>query len=336
MGRITIIFFVAGLSLAGIFGDPLFLPMVSEIISLRFDHEYRIAEDKIRKLKKEYPSDPGVYFLLASNLHDDMLNRENYSRIETMNALFDTAIALAKSDTTDPWNIWIIGSSLGYRAIAFAEMGRYFSAIRTAGDAMGYLEKARKHKATYADAALGTGGYRYWKSAKLGILTALPFFADERQEGIDELRLARGNSIYSSEAAIHALVYIFCEEGMVDSARAMRDIIHTNHPKSLLPLWYDLAIAEKDGDLKKYFMTANELSARLDSIGEEQSANRIEVHRLAAESAKRLGDWEMVCYHCSAVLNSRFSSEIESERKKTINAMAELAKEARKKGYSCD
>jgi len=302
---------------------------------MRFDHKYAEAEEIIRALQKNYPRDPGIYFLLASNLHDDMLNREDYSKMETMNALFDSAIQLSEKDASDPWNTWIIGSSLGYRAIVYAEIGKYISAIRTASDAMDYLERARQRHETAADAALGIGGYKYWKSEKLGFLTYLPFIDDEREHGIAEVRYARRNSIYSREASIHALVYIFCAEGMIDSARAMRDSIAENHPNSLLPLWYDLAIEEKDGNFKRYFLAANELSIKLDSIGIEQSANRIEVHKLAAEAATKLDDWEMVCNHCLSVLDEHYPPSIACEKQKTIEILKQFVKKASKKGVIC-
>jgi len=332
---IILIILSAGCSMAGILGDEGLRPLIQRTIAMRFEHRYAEADSILRELRDEYPDDPAPLFLRGSNLHDDMMNREDYRRFDEMTAIFDSAISMAKRGNPDAWNYWIIGSSLGYKAIALAELGRYLAAFKTSAEAVGYLERAFKTPETRADAALGIGGYHYWKSAKLGLLTYLPFVPDHRREGIEYLRLARTESLYSRDAAIHALVYVFCEEEMVDSAEALRDTIRMKYPGSLLPLWYDLLIAGKKRDLENYFYAADELSCALDTLGDEQIINRVETHLLAATAASELEDWDFVCVHCTAVLEEHFPPWVIKNNRSRINELKELAITAAEKGAAC-
>lgn len=320
---------------AGILGEPDMRESIGEIISLRFEHRYQLADSLIVELREKYPYDPAPLFLRGSNLQDCMLNSEDYRRSDEMNAYLDSAVALAKSDTLNPWNLWIIGSAYGYKAIAQAEQGKYLQALSLSNDAMDYYERAYQNPATRAEAALGMGGYSFWKSSKLGVLTFLPFVPDRKEEGIELLHEARENSLYSCDAAVHALVYTYCEEGKLDSARIMSDYIEEKYPTSLLPLWYDLAITEADGDLEDYLDAADRLSIALDTFGVEQAINRITVHLYAATAAARLDDWAFVCLHCTAILEERLPAWVLETSRSEIEQLKELAYKAAEKGAAC-
>ena len=325
----------AGCSLCGILGEKNLQPFIRSAIELRFEHRYAKADSIFLDLQKKYTGDPAPYFLRASNLHDKMLHCEDFERIGEMNALFDTAIALAEKDTSDGWNYWIIGSSYGYRAITLAKLGKYLLAINVSSDAMDYLEKACKYPEIRADAALGIGGYDYWRTAKLGILTYLPFVPDKRKAGLSNLHIAEKMSVFSQDAARHALVYIYCEEEKLDSAAMERDYIAAKYPSSVLPLWYNLAIEEKRENIEKIFLAGDELSVALDTLGNEQANNRIYVHHLAAEKAVRLEYWDLVCIHCTAVLAGHLPPKNLEANKKKIEQLTEWAKMAADKGASC-
>jgi len=302
---------------------------------MRFDHRYEHADSILLEIQKEYPNRAEIYFLRGSTLQDKMVHYEDYREDHLMNCLLDTAICLARTDTTDPWNLWIIGSSYGYRAIAQAEQGEYILALRNSAKAMSFLEKAYEHSETRAEAALGIGGYFYWKSAKLGILNILPFVPDRRREGLEYLRVARDSSVYSGDAAVHALFYIFCEEEMFDSARVMRDSISSRYPASHLPLWYNLRLTSLDGSMEEYFNAADHLSAALDTVGRRQSINRIEAHSFAAFAASELGYWDFVCLHCTSILDLNFDPWVIEQSGNTIQKLSEMAHDAARNGAEC-
>lgn len=320
---------------AGILGDPEMRADIQSIIDMRFDHRYEEAESFINRLRDEHPMDPAPLFLHGSNLQDWMLHLEDYRRMDEMDAYLDSAINLAMIDEFDPWNLWLIASAYGYRAIAQAEQGKYLQAFRTSSEAMNYYDRAYEFPATRAEASLGIGGYNYWKSSKLGFLKYLPFVPDRRGEGIEYLTEARNDSWYSRDAAIHALVYVFCEEGQLDSARALRDSIAQEYPGSLLPLWYDLAIAEADGNLENYFGVVDELSCALDTLGDEQAVNRIIIHLYAASAAAQLEDWAFVCLHCTAILEDRIPAWAVEISKGEIDNLRGLAVRAAEEGAAC-
>ena len=313
------IFLLTAAAYGGILSDTSVRPIIQKTIEMRFENRYDEADSIIDSLRTAYPNDPAPLFLKGSNLHDNMSNREDYREVERMNAILDSAIALALEDSTDPWNDWIIGSSLGYKAIGEAQEGSYLSAYSSARDALAFLKISMTKPQTRADAALGAGGYYFWVSSSIGFLVYLPLVPDNRDEGLDFLRDARDNSIYSRDAALHAMVYVFLEAGMIDSARTARDVVAERYPSSILPFWYDIAITEKDGDLEEYFVAAERLCDLLDTLGTKQSANFVEMHHYAAIAAKNLKNWERVIYHADMILErdlphwvgEKFSGEIE-------------------------
>ncbi len=322
-------------AMGGMLGDSAMQAVIGEIISMRFDHRYAEADSIIAELRIAHPYDPAPLFLRGSNLQDWMLNAEDFRRADEMNAYLDSAIDLAKTDTCNIWNHWLIGSAYGYKAIAQAEQGKYIAALRTSSEAMEYYSRAYNHPSTRAEAALGMGGYNYWKSSKLGVLTFLPFVPNRKDEGIAYMNDARANSLFSRDAAIHALVYVFCDVGMIDSAKALRDSIEQKYPSSVLPLWYDLAIAEAEGDLRGYFDAADRLSAVLEELGDEQAANRIYAHHYAATAAASLQDWDFVCFHCTSVLNGRLPSWAVENCRSEIEDLKGLANRAAQEGALC-
>ncbi|MCK5833249.1 hypothetical protein KAH81_06210 [bacterium] len=290
-------------SFSGILSDENVRPIIQSTIACRFDHRYAKADTIIDSLRLVFPNDPAPLFLKGSNLHDKMTHYEDYSEIFTMNCILDSAITLASENLVDPWNFWIIGSSLGYKAMAEIESGNYFSAYNTSREALDYLKTAMDSQETRADAALGAGGYYYWVSRSLGFLTYLPLVPDNREEGLELLRTAFTESHYSRDAAAHALVYIFCKSEEFDSARAYSCYIEEKYPSSLLPLWYKLSIAEALKDLSKYLVAAESLSCALDTLGIKQGANAIEIHYFSAIAAKDLKLWDRAIFHCDKALD---------------------------------
>lgn len=321
--------------MGGILADAEMHPLIGEIISMRFEHRYDEADSIIVELCAAYPDDPAPLFLRGSNLQDWMLNAEDYRRADEMNAYLDSAIAIANRDTSDAWNLWLIGSAQGYKAIAQAEQGKYLAALKTSSEAMRFYDLAYKSPSTRAEAALGMGGYNYWKSSKLGLLTYLPLVPNRKSEGIAFMSEARDNSLFSRDAAIHALVYVFCDAGMIDSAIALRDSIAERYPSSLLPLWYDLAITEATGNLRSYFRAAVALTEALDTIGEEQTVNRVTARYYAASAASSLRDWDAVCRHASAILDDSLPGWAFASVKSDVEALRKLSIQAEREGGRC-
>jgi len=78
-----------------------------------------------------------------------------------------------------------------------------------AGLAGKLFSKAVDHDSLFYEAYLGLGTLHYWRAAKLGIIRKLPFIADTREQGIEELKLAVENSHLSSTAAALGLAWVY-------------------------------------------------------------------------------------------------------------------------------
>ena len=63
----------------------------------------------------------------------------------------------------------------------------------------------------FYEAYIGLGTLHYWRSAKMGIIRKLPFIADRREQGIEELKLAVEKSLFSSSAAAAGLAWVYLD-----------------------------------------------------------------------------------------------------------------------------
>lgn len=332
---ILTICFLPILASAGILGDNPPNDKILEIMGMRFDHRYKQAREELIELEKEHPNDPGIVFMRASNLFEEMQHREDFRRATELESLLEKATNLANFDSNNPWNIWIIGNCHIYRALLQIQQGKYFTAWKSSSRGMDYLKKALKNPITSHDAALSVGGYYYWKSSQLGFLTDIPFVADNSHGGIRLLYRAMQNSYYCREAAVHSLVYVYCDLENLDSAKVLRDSLHTIYPNSILPLWYDLAIGEASGDKDLFYLSADTLARVLDTLGKEQSVNKILVHLAAAQIASEVEKWEAVSFHVNSVFSQDIPDWVKKEKSNEINELEELAREAEKRGEEC-
>jgi tetratricopeptide (TPR) repeat protein len=163
----------------------------------------------------------------AGVIYMDMADDEDYARQTYCMRLIDSSMAALEShlDTfpKDAWAQFFMGTALGYRAVWEGQHGSLLKAISHGLKAGKYFAQTAKIDSTLYDAYFGLGNLHYWRSAKLGILRSLPFIADQRRQGIEELTLALKKSRYSGITAALSLGWIYIDRKEYDKAKTLSD-----------------------------------------------------------------------------------------------------------------
>ena len=219
---------------------------VEEIILQGLDYVHQDetfkAVDEFKKLIELFPDDPIGYFYVSATLQTMMDDFRNYSYLDEFNKYMDLAIEKGeerkKRGNLTAHDCLYLGGAIGYRGINKALTGDWFGAFVDGLKGKGYLEKALELNPEFYDVYYGLGTYHFWKSLKSKIFWWLPFVKDNRQMGIDMIKLAIEKGKYSTEDAKYALVRIYVENKEYQNAFAMIEKLSKSKPDRPFLLWF--------------------------------------------------------------------------------------------------
>lgn len=196
--------------------------MVDEAIELVYQKNYDAAIEMCRKVIERYPDNPLGYFGQAGVYHILMLNY----RVNLFDQQFDSLLSLAiqKSDLAlkkypnDPNAYFVAGAAYGFRGLNRIRKGQWFGAFRDGVRGVSNMMKAHEMNPELWDVYYGLGLYYYWKSAKAKVLTFLKLMKDEREKGVEYLKVAIEKGRFSSTEAVFALIEIYYYEDRYEEA----------------------------------------------------------------------------------------------------------------------
>lgn len=199
------------------------------------------AVEEFKKLIEIFPEDPIGYFYVSATLQYMMDDYRNYSYMDDFNEYMNLAIKTGegrkKKENLTAYDCLYLGGAIGYRGINKGLTGNWFGAFVDGLKAKGYLEKALKLDPELYDVYYGLGTYHFWKSLKAKIFWWLPFVKDNRQMGIDMIKLAIEKGKYAKEDAKLGLVRIWVENKEYENAFAMIGELRKTHPDRPFLLW---------------------------------------------------------------------------------------------------
>jgi len=164
-----------------------------------------------------------AYVIKAGIVYTEMTDDEQFDSEEYFKALIDTALdglnQFLNVSPKDNWALFFKGTALGYLALWEGHHGSWVKAVFKGMDAGKIFSKTVAQDSLFYDGYLGLGTLNYWRSAKMGFIRSLPFIADKRELGIDQMKLAMDSSRYSSEAAALGLAWIYIDRKEYGEAR---------------------------------------------------------------------------------------------------------------------
>lgn len=219
------------------------LAIITNGQKLMLDGQWQKAFESFTRLHEEDSTDPGGYLFRAAVMQSEMTDREENLYGRAFFRLCDSARESAERylincSAIDSTVCYLyLGHQYAYRSIYEARFGSGLSAINYGFKARREYEKGLAVDSAFYDLFLGLGTFHYWKSARAGILRITGIFKDEREKGIDELKLAADSSLFSREAARSAVIWVRLNEKQYDSAVAIAKEMYSKYPNGLSFLW---------------------------------------------------------------------------------------------------
>jgi tetratricopeptide (TPR) repeat protein len=310
-------------------------PQVDSIIFRALDLVYVDstfeAVEEFKKLIQIFPNDPIGYFYVSATLQYMMDNYRNYSYMDEFNKYMDLAIKTGeerkKRGNLTAYDCLYLGGAIGYRGIHKALTGNWMGAFVDGLKGKGFLEDALKLDPELYDVYYGLGSYHFWKSLKSKIFWWLPFVADNRQKGIDMIKLAIEKGKYAKQDAKFALVRIWVENKEYDKAFAQINELRETYPDKPFLLWF-LAQAQREN--KMYEETTISYRSLLDALTSSpyyHPAGEVECRFYLAQTYYENKDFE----NCSAQIDSILTFEKEAKNNKSMKDFIDKAKDLKKK-----
>jgi len=311
------------------------LSLVDEIqpaIELSIQENYNSAVDYINNFIKKYPDDPSGYFFLAAIWQSRMMdfetsrwNREFYDHIEKTITLSGKQIAV---NSENQYAHFFLGAAFSYKSFQLARDKKYLSAIRIALKSIKELNKTIKLDSSFSDPYLGIGSYLYWRSNITKKFSWLPFFEDQREEGIELLQHVTKCGKFTRWAALSNLAWIYIEEKNYALAINCARQGLAQFPNSRFYLW-PLGDAQfKNRDFSSALETYSLLLKSVTSEKVNNRYNEIVLYLKLGQCYYHLGDFDKAFSACKQVLeiepDEEVKSRLEEKKQDALKLMAKI------------
>ncbi|HVP36123.1 MAG TPA: tetratricopeptide repeat protein [Terriglobales bacterium] len=305
-----------------------YINLIIEGINATLNENYLYAQGKFRQIIKEKPEDPAGYFFLGALYQAEMMDYEGDFKEEEFYSELEIAIRLArnriKSGKETPWDYLYLGNAYGYLGVYKARKGGWWPAFKNALKAKSAFKKAVELDPKFYDAYVGLGSYHYWTSYYTKSFAWLPFFADDREKGIEELKLAAKESLFSRVAALNALIWIYIKEKNYSLAIALADSLQKEYPDGKIFLWALATAYYEKYDWHNAIEFYGLIKKRLDNNPAENYFNLIECQYIIADSYFNLGDFTECISTCREALSYDLDKRMRERQKDKLNKIREL------------
>jgi len=230
------LFLISGLAEAERPEIPAQIEMAVKGRDLILQRKYEDAEAYLKGLVNRWPDELLGYFGLMALYQ--IRNLDNYDfRFDADFRPWEDkgrplALKIAKDPGSSAWDMLLAGGTLGISGFYRAHNTKWFAAMRDTSLGFHTAEKAYQKDKTLTEALLGVGLYDYWRSYFTRKLLFLPFFADRREQGKDELHQARDGSQFASVLADISLLFIDFQEKKYDQVAVSIDRLLAAYPKN--------------------------------------------------------------------------------------------------------
>ncbi len=196
--------------------------LIEKAKGLVYQNNYFDAIKICEQVIEKYPDNAMGYLGQAAVYHIITLNY----RVSLFDNKFDSMTTLAikigneaiKKYQNDENAYFVLGAAYGFRGLLRIRKGQWFGAFRDGIKGVSNLMKAHEMNKTLYDVYYGLGLYYYWKSAKAKFLTFLRLMKDEREKGVEYLKIATEKGKFSSTEAVFALIEIYYYEDRYEEA----------------------------------------------------------------------------------------------------------------------
>ncbi len=313
------------------YSDSLIQKGIDQTFSCRFDS----ALLTFQNLMDTYPESPIGYFYRALALRAMMMDMESSRWEKEFDDLIDRSIDLAQKQTinqkTNPWDYFYLGSSYFLKGFSQAESGQIISGVINARKGLGHLNKALISDSTFYDVYLILGNYDYLTGRYYQYIDWLPGISDNRQRGIERLKIVTENGSLSIWAGILSLGWIEHDKENYNQALNLFLTGNSRYPESRFFLW---ALADTYLKLKQYD-NAISIYERLLIMIQKQTAdnlyNELVIHYQLAFAYTAQQKYENALEHCETILKNKITGKTEEQFGTRLNKTKKMHQNCLKK-----
>ena len=304
------------------------LRLTEEGIRLTILQRFGEAMAKFDSLKFVESNPSRRFFYQAATLQAQMMDMEDYSLenrfVELIDRTIATADSMLKNNNNCAWACFYKGSALSYKAYYLAQRKKYLAAFRSVVPGIKLLEQAVNLDSTIYEAYLGIGSYKYWRSRLMRFLCWLPFFPDQRQEGITMIHKAINHGHLARSVAISELVWIEIDRHNWPVAISYAQQALEEYPGSRFFLWGLAEAYFRGGYLHQAIGTYHQL---LDSYQLEKNYNHyndVVCYYRLGRCHHLLREYKISQQYCQMILDLPLAKNIRQRLKKRLKETEKL------------
>jgi len=253
------------------------MAVILKTIDYVFADSFERAREITNALNDTFPGQPLYHLLIASIIHAQMMDGENFGSEKEFMTNIDYCLDALERWTerypNDPWGHFFMGSAQGYKSIWQGQKGSWLKSLLSGLKAKGKFYDALKLDPRLLDCYTGIGSYHYWSSVKLRKI--FPFLSDDRRKGLEELKLAMDSSYISRQAAAIGYGWALLNERKYSDALRVARALHDSTGGARNALWLLGGIYWGRGDLRNAAENYGLLINSLDRVGGQNYYNLI-------------------------------------------------------------
>ncbi|HEX9974978.1 MAG TPA: tetratricopeptide repeat protein, partial [bacterium] len=285
------------------------------------DHTFSCQFDSalltFQNLIDAYPESPLGYFYRALALRAMMIDMESNRWEKEFEDLIDRSIDLSQKQIEhqieNTWDYFYLGSSYFLKGFSQAKSGKIIGGVINARKGLGHLNEALKSDSTLYDVYLILGNYDYLTGRYYKYIDWLPGISDNRQRGIERLKIVMEHGSLSRWAGIMSLGWIEYDRKNYNRALDLFQTGNRHYPDSRFFLW---ALADTYLKLEQYDDAVAIYQQLLITIQKQtvnNLYNELVLHYQMASAYTAQQKYENALEHCEMILEKKISGKIEEQ-----------------------
>jgi tetratricopeptide (TPR) repeat protein len=309
-----------------VFQDSTAQSLVRRIVGETFMMHYLQALSTTDSLEMLVPGHPAAPLLKAGVLYCRMLDFEDRADKVEFDRHYDLAWSRAeKMDKSDKSEKKLyLGILLGFKALLEQRQGKWWPAVKLGMKSVGHLEDCLKEDPAFADAYLGVGTYKYWRSRATDFINWLPLIPDEKQAGIDMVRRAMNEGLLSREISRSTLAWILIDHARPSEAISLSLEGLKFYPGSRFYLWTLADGYLQSSQWNKAAVIYRQLYDSLHPLERNNGYNEVGLCKQLTKCYRQMGDPRTALEWVDRGLAVKLDQEAGERRKKDLEKFKSL------------
>jgi len=309
------------------FADSSARAVIQQVVEQTFRLEYDQALSSAASLDSLLPGHPVVPLLKVGVLYCRMLDFEDMLDLKEFDAHYAVAWQeseeLKKSGEIAEGELYL-GVLLGFKALLHQRLGQWWPAVKQGMRAIGHLNSCLEKDPGYADAYLGVGTYKYWRSRATDFINWLPFIPDEKQEGIAMVRRAMNEGLFGREISRSTLAWILIDAGRPSEAVTLSLEGLKFYPGSRFYLWTLADGYLHTGQWRKAAATFQKLYDLIHAEQRNNHYNELGICKQMARCYQNIREPKLALEWVERGLALTLDDEVKERRKKDVERLISL------------